>query len=1336
MAITSNAGSKFLAAAFPRLLTSAGADIIITQSAPLFHYNSAGVADVTSIVFTAQLLALDGIVQWSCDAGTLTSINGNSATLLVNNMTASVATITATLVYRGVSFTRSTKISKVYDGSATSGLNNALVYAYQRSTTAPSASPGDIVYDFNLKGISSPATLAGGWFKAIPAGTDPLYVTTATASSSATSDSIASNEWSSPVVLARDGGVGATGADGAPGLAVATVYIYKRTATNSTPVLPSASSTFTFTPPSLSGLTNGWTTSLPAASNGSYLWVSTATATSNTSTDTILSSEWAAAQLMAQDGSAGQTGQSGNSTGTVTLYQWSTVVPANPNGTATYTWNMAATTAYSGTDGWYITAPANPGGPNVKLFIANYPVTAAYGTASTSVTPAMFANATILALSQNGATGSQGVPGLKTANVSAYQWALSAPTVTGTATYTWLAGTYNTPPSTGWTQVKANAPGSGYTLYEATVRLVDSTGATTSTIDWTQASVAGIAYQGTSGGAGSQGASARRAYVLVDGNSLAGNPATLTMPGQALPTTGTWGETRAWQTTVPAYTAGQSVFQADGVYDPVPNQTVWNVPYLSALKVGSLAAISANLGAVTAGSIDLGTGALSWHVDTSGNQWAGASTYAAAPFKVSNAGAATLRSFTLLAPNGDTILSAGGLASGYEAPNTKNSDIPPLVSNMITSNTLPESLGIFSAYSPTLTPGTGWEGPFYGNAQYSPHNRGTILVHCFGSPAANSSIDIFLNVATATRIPVIPKTRYEFGAAISAHRCRGFVVAIWYDANDGYISEITGNEFVNNGDSYLTNPADLFPRSVVFGVAPDNAAKVMIVCRLVNYSGSSESYLFVSEFYMGVAGVSQTIGTRYTDFSAAGISTAANTANNAIPGLTRSLADKLSKSANSTLTGTIALATQYAIQVGNANDGLFMGSTGLYGRKGGATTFAVLADGSAIFNGQLAAGSVTASALQIGSGDNIIRDPQFRDFAWWGFTGKPVSVIQWADNGQSTSWKGGTSIYLNSTSNAIVTCTSQPFNMESGATYKVDFQISLPNNFDGAVSVLWSWIGVENYPMCGRTDNGGVSVGNWNDGVPAQFNGTSVRGLSNFSHIITVPTNSLLSRAQMIIRWQSTTGAAEIGAMAITRASDTTLIKNGAVTADKISVNKLSAVSSELGTVNVSSNGYIRSGQPAWNVGTGWWWGLDNGVPKFSVGQAGGNSLYWDGVDLYLKIAPTAQPYISPNYQVFTYSNNIQYTNTYIGQYTAGMRNPDGSEITNLSYQWAISSTASGFTVNISGSPTAKTVTATATFKVSDRASDVYLTCTVTNLDNTSMVKTAQTLIVLQVGNS
>jgi hypothetical protein len=45
------------------------------------------------------------------------------------------------------------------------------------------------------------------------------------------------------------------------------------------------------------------------------------------------------------------------------------------------------------------------------------------------------------------------------------------------------------------------------------------------------------------------------------------------------------------------------LFQSDGIYNPATSQTVWNVPYLSNLKVGSLSAITANLGTITAGSI-------------------------------------------------------------------------------------------------------------------------------------------------------------------------------------------------------------------------------------------------------------------------------------------------------------------------------------------------------------------------------------------------------------------------------------------------------------------------------------------------------------------------------------------------------------------------------------------------------------------------------------------------------------------------------------------------------------------------------------------------------------
>ena len=50
---------------------------------------------------------------------------------------------------------------------------------------------------------------------------------------------------------------------------------------------------------------------------------------------------------------------------------------------------------------------------------------------------------------------------------------------------------------------------------------------------------------------------------------------------------------------MPTLAAGQSVWQADGVYNPTSNQTIYEAPYLSSLKVGNLAAISTNTGNLT-----------------------------------------------------------------------------------------------------------------------------------------------------------------------------------------------------------------------------------------------------------------------------------------------------------------------------------------------------------------------------------------------------------------------------------------------------------------------------------------------------------------------------------------------------------------------------------------------------------------------------------------------------------------------------------------------------------------------------------------------------------------
>lgn len=652
MADTKNEGSKFLAAANPRLLVPLNATIIVQASKGVFHVDSSNNPDVTSINLSAALLLLDGVVTWTCTGGNLTNISGNTATLNYSNMSADTATVTATLLYRGQFYNASTTITKLFDNSGTpgpSGLSNATVMAYQRSAAPLTSNPGAITYSFSSGIVNS--TLLNGWSKTIPAGTDPLYVTVASASSSAVNDSIAANEWSTPVVLAQNG---------TQGLSVATVYIYQRTTTTGAPSLPSVTATYTFSNSNLANLNNGWSPAIPAA-GGAYLWVSTATAASTTGTDDILSTEWASASILAQNGSAGVTGAS---TGVANLYLWSTVTPSLPTGTATFSWASATVTSYSDSDGWSVAIPNNPGNSGIKLWQASKPVTAPAGTVSTGVTFA--SGSTLAAVSINGA---QGVAGIKTAEAKAYQWGLSAPTTTGSATYNWTAGTYDNPPSTGWTQNKTNAPGNGYTLYEATVRLVETTAANTTAINWTTASIAGIAFLNSAGGAGSQGASARIAYVLVDGFTLATTPLFVTTSGQSLPINGYWGTTRDWVSQPPTPAAGQSVFQSDGIFDPVPNQTVWNVPYLSNLKVGNLAAISANLGQITAGSLDIGTGSFSHHIDGVGNTWSGSASYSNAPYRVSNAGSAVFTDVTVQDKNGNTVLRSDSSLAQQSAAN-------------------------------------------------------------------------------------------------------------------------------------------------------------------------------------------------------------------------------------------------------------------------------------------------------------------------------------------------------------------------------------------------------------------------------------------------------------------------------------------------------------------------------------------------------------------------------------------------------------------------------------------------------------------------------------------
>ena len=286
------------------------------------------------------------------------------------------------------------------------GLNSAVIYLYRRSTTAPALPSAAVTYTFSTKVVSG---LTNSWTATIPAGTDPLYVTAATASSATDTDTIATNEWATATVLAQNGANGTNGSNGSngsngvDGLNSATVYIYQRSA--SAPTLPSAATTYTFSTKALTGLNNGWTTTIPTGTNPIY--VSTATAVANTATDTIAATEWAAVQILAQNGAQGPQGPQGPQGA------------AGAQGNSLYTWIAYANNS-TGTSGF--TTGVWSG--HTYIGIANNKTSATESTNAADYTWSLI-------------KGDQGIPGSPGAN--------------GQTTYTWFAYANDATGSTGFT---------------------------------------------------------------------------------------------------------------------------------------------------------------------------------------------------------------------------------------------------------------------------------------------------------------------------------------------------------------------------------------------------------------------------------------------------------------------------------------------------------------------------------------------------------------------------------------------------------------------------------------------------------------------------------------------------------------------------------------------------------------------------------------------------------------------------------------------------------------------------------------------------------------------
>jgi hypothetical protein len=167
--------------------------------------------------------------------------------------------------------------------------NSAIVYLYKRSVNEITEIDWseNLTYDFDNKKLTAAPE---GWSEEIPSGSEPLYVTAATASSITAQATISSAEWSIPTLFSTSG------------LNSKTVLLYKRY--GSTPATPSTEVTYTFSTGAIQPASpDGWSLTIPTT-DGNPCYVTQATAIGYGETYTIQKSSWSTPAMLAKDGNS------------------------------------------------------------------------------------------------------------------------------------------------------------------------------------------------------------------------------------------------------------------------------------------------------------------------------------------------------------------------------------------------------------------------------------------------------------------------------------------------------------------------------------------------------------------------------------------------------------------------------------------------------------------------------------------------------------------------------------------------------------------------------------------------------------------------------------------------------------------------------------------------------------------------------------------------------------------------------------------------------------------------------------------------------------------------
>lgn len=220
---------------------------------------------------------------------------------------------------------------------------------------------------------------------------------------------------------------------------------------------------------------------------------------------------------------------------------------------------------------------------------------------------------------------------------------------------------------------------------------------------------------------------------------------------------------------------------------------------------------------------------------------------------------------------------------------------------------------------------------------------------------------------------------------------------------------------------------------------------------------------------------------------------------------------------------------------------------------------ALLVEGT-VFSKALATGAVTATTIAVGNADQVVPDSNMLDHVFWGRVDDPFLPYT------GTVWKSSRVMTLGVRGYEDIATPFFP--VEKGGTYKFDVQVFCSGDFQGQLTVVAHLPGQE-WLYMGSPIQG---YNNGSSGLPVSFD-ANTRSFYQTSATRTINSDDAAGRVQIRIVSNVSVGYVQVGGIRITRVMDSVLIKDGAVTAQKMSVYSLDAVTAIIGTLRTATYG-------------------------------------------------------------------------------------------------------------------------------------------------------------------